>query len=107
MICRDCRSKSLHKEAKQVKCFKCESIIMINSAFSNICKICSDMSNTCQYCGKEIKAANISEIIMHYNCQDKRFYIYKGRHYLYDTQNVIEALDKYADLCKELDKIVE
>jgi len=49
----------------------------------------------------------IPEIIMHYNCYDKRFYIYKGEDYLYDTQNDRKALDKYIEFCKDVDKLLK
>ena len=103
MICESCNNKPLHRGLKQVKCFKCGKIVMINSAFFDICENCSVIHHICQYCGKQIHIKSIPKIIMHYNCYNKRFYIYRDENYLYDTQNAKEALNKYIDFCKEVD----
>ena len=109
MICKNCEKKPIHRGVKQVKCFKCNQIVMINSAFSHICKDCSNVSGICQYCGKDMKHNKpIPEVVMHYNCQDKRFYIYarssEGERYLYDCQDARMALDMYIEYCKILDE---
>lgn len=62
MICKECEKKPLHRGVKQVKCFKCGQIVMINSAFSFICKECSNMHGVCQYCGRDIRVNNNGNI---------------------------------------------
>lgn len=41
----------------------------------------------------------MSEIIMHYNPIDDRFYIYRGTEFEYDTQNQKDAFHMYDLLC--------
>jgi len=106
MICDECKTKSLARGMKKVKCEICGEETYINYFFFNICEKCSNKLNYCQRCGKQIHIKSISEIIMHYNCYNKRFYIYRNENYLYDTQNAKEALDKYIDFCKKVDKLL-
>ena len=41
----------------------------------------------------------MSEIIMHYNPIDNRFYIYRGTVYEYDTENQKDAFHMFDLLC--------
>jgi hypothetical protein len=55
MVCKECKNKSIHRGIKQIECYVCGKIAVVNSAYQgHICSDCSDEQGVCQFCGDEI-----------------------------------------------------
>lgn len=46
----------------------------------------------------------VPEIIMHYNAYDKRYFIYRGEDYVYDSQDTEKALNMFKQCCETMNQ---